>query len=226
MRARPLLAALLLGPCAFPSPASARDDAQLWAGGTATADAGGGFRLSQEVVARFSDNRGGLYEIESSTMVGYRLDPRITLWAGYTHNPLYAAGRFTSMEQRAREQLTIDRLPLGPGTLGLRVRLEQRWRDGAAGTGWRLRPFVRYSLPLRRGGTTALVFSHESFLDLNRTAFQKVGGVERMRNAVALATPLTKRITAEIGYLNQHGFVPSGADTSDHVATLTLSASF
>lgn len=226
MLPRPLLCGLLVAAAAAPAAASAKDDSQLWLGGTATVDVGGAFRLSQEVVARFSDVRGGLYEVESNTMLGYRLDPRVTVWAGYTHDPLYAAGRFTLTEQRAREQLTVDRLPLGPGMLGLRLRLEQRWRDGAAGTGWRLRPFVRYSLPLRRGGKTAIVFSHESFVDLNRTAFQKVGGEERMRNAVLLATPLTKRITADIGYLNQHGFVPGGPDTSDHVATLALSASF
>ncbi|MBV9932147.1 MAG: DUF2490 domain-containing protein [Alphaproteobacteria bacterium] len=227
MSPRPLRLCLFAAAvAACPRQAGAKDDAQLWLGGTVTVDAGGRVRLSQEVVARFSANRRGLYEIESNTMVGYRLDSRVTLWAGYTHDPLYAAGRFTLMEQRAREQVTVDKLPFGPGTLSLRLRLEQRWRDGTAGTGWRLRPFVRYALPLRPGGHTALVFSHESFLDLNRTAFQKVGGEERMRNAVALATPLAGRITAEIGYLNQHGFVPGGPDTSDHVATVTLSASF
>ena len=47
----------------------------------------------------------------------------------------------------------------------------------------------------------------------------------RMRNLIAISTPLSKRITAEIGYLNQHGFVRGGPDTSDHVASISLSLS-
>ncbi|MEA3037918.1 MAG: hypothetical protein QOE79_431 [Sphingomonadales bacterium] len=212
-----------LAAAALPSAAAARDDSQLWIGGSAVADLGKGFRLSEEVITRFSDHRGGLYEIESNTLLGFRLAPRTTFWAGYTHNPTYSHGRFAAMEHRAREQLTVDGLPAGPGTVSLRLRMEERWRDGFAGTGWRLRPFVKYSLPLHRGGHTAIVFSHESFLNLNRTAFQARTGEERMRNAVAITTPLAKGVNAEIGYLNQHGFVRGGPDTSDHVATLTLS---
>ncbi|MEA3062769.1 MAG: hypothetical protein QOJ94_2550 [Sphingomonadales bacterium] len=214
-----------LAAAALPSVAVARDDSQLWIGGSAVVDLGKRFRLSEEIVTRFSDDRGGLYEIESNTLLGIRLAPRATFWAGYTHSPSYSHGRFAAMERRAREQLTIDGLPAGPGLLSLRLRMEERWRDGFAGTGWRLRPFVKYSLPLRRGGHTAIVFSHESFLNLNRTAFQARTGEERMRNAVAIATPLARGVNAEIGYLNQHGFVRGGPDTSDHVATLTLSLS-
>jgi hypothetical protein len=216
---------VLLAAAALPSAAMARDDAQLWIGGSAVADLGRRFRLSEEIVTRFSDNRGGLYEIESNTLLGIRLAPRTTFWAGYTHNPTYSHGRFAAMEHRAREQLTIDGLPTGPGLLSLRLRMEERWRDGFAGTGWRLRPYVKYSLPLRHGGHTAIMFSHESFLNLNRTAFQARTGEERMRNAIAITTPLAKGVNAEIGYLNQHGFVRGGPDTSDHVATFTLSLS-
>ncbi len=38
-----------------------------------------------------------------------------------------------------------------------------------------------------------------------------------------LAAPLAKRVTLEIGYLEQHGFVRGGPDTNDHVATVGLS---
>jgi Protein of unknown function (DUF2490) len=215
----------LVAAAMLPSAAMARDDAQLWIGGSAVVDLGKSFRLSEEIVARFSDDRGGLYEIESNTLIGVRLAPNTAFWAGYTHSPSYSHGRFAAMERRAREQLTVDGLPAGPGKLSLRLRMEQRWRDGLAGTGWRLRPYFKYSLPLRRGGHTAIVFSHESFLNLNRTAFQAHRGEDRMRNAVAITTPLARGVSAEIGYLNQHGFVRGGPDTNDHVATLTLSLS-
>jgi hypothetical protein len=206
-----------------PAAASASDDAQLWTAGNAVVKLGGGFQLSQELTARFSDRR-GLYEIESNTLLGFRLAPRLTLWAGYTHAPLYDHGHSTGMEHRAREQLTLDRIPAGSGILSLRLRLEQRWREGEDGTGWRARPYFKYSLPLGRGDI-ALAFSHESFLNLNRTAFQDRSGEDRMRNALAVTAPLAKGLTAEIGYLNQHAFVRGGPDATDHVATVTLNLS-
>ena len=39
-------------------------------------------RLSQDLTVRFSDNRGGLYEVESNSLLGYRIGKTATLWAG------------------------------------------------------------------------------------------------------------------------------------------------
>jgi hypothetical protein len=47
-----------------------------------------------------------------------------------------------------------------------------------------------------------------------------------MRNLLAVTTPLAKNVSLEAGYLLQHGFVPSGDDTNDHAASVTLSFSF
>ncbi|MBS0502319.1 MAG: DUF2490 domain-containing protein [Proteobacteria bacterium] len=225
---RILVATVAAATCmAIPSAARARDDAQLWLGGNVNVKLGDQFRFSQEVISRFSDNRNGLYEVEMNTMLGYRASKNVTLWLGYTHDPNYAGGTFTVMEHRIREQVTVDNLAkIGRGTLSARMRLEQRWREGVDGTAWRLRPYVKFNLPFRAGHKTALVLSHESFIDLNTTGFQRVEGEERMRNQIGISTPLSKAITAEIGYLNQHSFVPRGPDNDDHAATLTLNFSF
>ena len=181
-------------------------------------------RLSQEIVARFSDNRNGLYEIESNTLLGYGIAKGVTLWAGYTHDPQYSAGHFTVMEHRAREQVTFDNFTkLGPGKLSGRLRLEQRWRDGRDGTGWRLRPYVKYSMPIQ--GKLALNLSNETFLNMNRTSFQGRTGVDRVRNLVTISAPLAKGLGGEIGYMNQHGFVRGGPDTSDNIAYFGLGLS-
>ena len=212
---------------ALPGSAWARDDAQLWTGGTVNVKLGENWRLSQEVIARFSDNRNGLYEIESNTLLGYRVSKNVTIWGGYTHDPQYAAGDFTVMEHRAREQVTLDNLAkIGPGTLSGRLRLEQRWREGIDGTAWRFRPYVKFQLPFRSGGKTALVLSHESFVDLNTTSFQRVEGEERMRNLIAISTPIANKVSAEIGYMNQHSFVRHGPDNNDHAASVMLNFSF
>jgi uncharacterized protein DUF2490 len=210
----------------LPAPASARDDQQLWTTANVTAKLSDKWRLQEEIVARFSDNRNGLYEIESNTLLGYRLNKVVTVWAGYTHDPQYSAGHFTTMERRAREQITFDNVArLGPGKLSFRWRMEQRWRENADGTGWRLRPYVKYSVPLGKGSKTSLTISNETFVNLSTTSFQQQSGLDKMRNLIAINTPLTKRITAEIGYLNQHGFVRGGEDTSDHVASVSLNLS-
>ena len=217
-------AAALLTAFAAAAPAAAADDSQLWAGGIVTAKLSDHWRLSEEITARFSDHRNGLYEIESNTLVGYRLNKVVTLWAGYTHDPQYSAGDFSVMEHRVREQVTFDNFAgLGPGRLSGRVRFEQRWRNGIDGTGWRVRPFVRYASPLHKGGRTAFVLSTEPFIDLNTTAFQRTSGLERTRTFVGISTPLANKLTADVGYLNQHTFVRHGADTDDHVASVSLS---
>lgn len=206
------------------SSAWAQSDRQAWITTSASAKLGPKWRLSEEVVARFSHNRRGLYEIESNTLVGRVIGKGVTLWAGYTHDPQYAGGHFTIMEHRAREQATFDNLGrLGPGKLSARLRLEERWRHGLDGTGWRVRPYLKYSLPLT--GKAALNFSSETFLNFNRTSFQKQSGLDRMRSLISISVPLSKRVSGEAGYMNQHGFVRAGPDTDDHIAYFALTLS-
>ena len=223
MRYIPRCAAVLLG--VFSSSAAwAQSDKQVWAVTSATAKLGDKWRLSEEIVARFSDRRHGLYEIESNTLVGRVIGKGVTLWAGYTHDPQYAGGHFTIMEHRAREQVTFDNLAqLGRGKLSGRLRFEQRWRHGLDGTGWRVRPYVKYSVPVY--GKMALNLSAEPFVNLNRTSFQKQSGLDRIRSLISISVPLSKRLTGEAGYMNQHGFVRAGPDTDDHVAYFALSLS-
>jgi hypothetical protein len=203
------------------SPASAKSDSQLWTNLNVNVKLGDRWRLSEEGTVRFSDNRNGLYELEVNSLLGYRLNKVVTLWAGYTHNPQYASGDFTVMEHRAREQVTFDGFAkLGTGKFNGRIRLEQRWREHVDGTGWRVRPYLKYSVPI--AGKTALNLSSEPFFNLNTTPFQGRTGLDRVRNLVTVSTPLTKSLSGEVGYLNQHGFVKNGPDTSDNVAYFGL----
>ena len=202
---------------------AASSDHQLWTNAVINVKLDDKWKLQEELTGRFSDQRGGLYEIESNTLLGFRLNKTVTVWGGYTHDPIYSHGDLQVMEHRAREQVTFDNFAtLGTGKFSGRLRMEQRWREGADGTGWRLRPTLRYSLPI--AGKTAFVVSSEAFLNLNSTSFQTRTGADRMRNLVMITTPLGKKLNGEIGYLNQHGFVKHGPDTTDHVAYVGLVA--
>ena len=135
---------------AIPAAAQARDDAQIWLTAGATIKLDDKWRLSEDVVARISDNRDGLYEIEASTLLNFKLAKDLTIAAGYVHNPQYSSGDFVVLERRAREQVTLDNLArIGTGKLSARLRMEQRWRENIDGTGWRMRPYLKYALPLR-----------------------------------------------------------------------------
>ena len=220
----PLACAGLL---ALPQAAAATvEDEQLWLTGGATVDLGGGFRLSEEMTARFGDAANGLYEIENNLLLGYKISKVATIWAGHTHDPLYNGGNFTRMEHRLRQQITLDNVTkIGTGSVSLRLRTEQRWREGLTGTGWRIRPFVRYSLPVASKGKTTLQFGHESFINLSTTSFQATSGYDRMRNNVSVKCPLGKKLSGEVGYLNQYQFVRSAQNKMDHIATVALSLS-
>ena len=212
---------------ALPSPALAQDDFQQWLAASAKVDLSDKLILHDEIVARFSDDRGGLYEIENALLLGYKLSDKVTAWAGYVHDPNYNAGDFTVMERRAREQVTVDNFAkLGTASLSARLRLEQRWRDGIDGTGWRVRPYAKLAVPLGGKSAPVLNLTAEPFINLNNTSFQTVDGLERLRSAVSLSFPVSKQVKIEAGYLNQHRFIRGGPDTDDHALTAALQLSF
>lgn len=183
----------------LPSAAEA-DDAQLWLDANARGLVAGRVELGVETTERFGrDGEGGLYESENIAMLGLRFD-RATLAAGYVRDIVYHGGRAT-IEQRARQDLNIDHVAkIGPLRIGARLRVEERWRDGSSGTGVRLRPFVRLTLPVT--GKLNLLASHESFVNLAGGAGQR-GGYDRARDFLGIGVPLTKKVGLEIGYLNQ-----------------------
>jgi hypothetical protein len=208
------------------TPAFATQDSQIWTNEAVTLKLSDKWRLSEEITERFSDKKDGLYEVEANTLLGYKLDKWVTVWAGYTHDPQYSGGHFTTMEHRIREQVTFDKIAkIGPGMLSARLRTEQRWRSNTDGTGWRLRPFVRYTVPFHEGSAAGITFTSEPFFNLNTTHFQSKPGLDRIRNLVAFTTPIGKHLTGEFGYMNQHIFQTNKPDESDNVAWISLNAS-
>ena len=211
-------------PLVAASPACASTDTQYWQTLNLGVALPNNFKISNETVRRSSDAR-GFYEIENNFMVGKKLNKVVTVWLGYTFDPFYTRGAFRVREQRFRQQVSFDNFAsIGKVKLSGRLRLEQRWRGGQIGTAWRLRPQAKATVPI--AGKVTLSVSNELFFDLNNTTFQRVDGIERMRNAAFITVPLNKHVNFEVGYLNQQVYFTNRAAESDNVLTTGLSASF
>ena len=225
MKSRFFTALLAGGTIGFiATPVSAQSDEQLWTNFNVTVKLSDRWRLSEEVTIRFSDNRKGLYELESNTLLGYRLNKVVTLWAGYTHNPQYAAGDFTVMEHRAREQVTFDGFAqLGEGKLNGRIPARAALARGRGG-----HRLARSALPQifaadRRQDRAQP--QQRTLLQSQHDAVPDEDGARPHAQPDPISTPLTKTLSGEVGYMNQHGFVKNGPDTSDNVAYFGLALS-
>ncbi len=214
----------LMAALGLASVASAKSDTQYWQTLHVSWKVSNRVVLTNDTVMRTSDAR-GRYQIANHFMVGYKLDKHWSVALGHTADLQYVHSSYATMENRFRQDVSYDSLlKIGKAKVSARLRLEERWRDGFTGTGWRLRPFVRLAIPLPNKLTLNL--GHESFVDLDTTGFQKVAGLERMRNSIILDLPLGKHFGLGIGYVEQHGFVPGAEDTDDHVASVQINASF
>lgn len=204
-------------------PANASEDTAYWQNLNLTVKVSDEVRISSETSLRTSDAR-GFYQIQQVVLLGYKPSKKVTIAAGYVHTPQYRHGEFTVMERRLREQVSVDDIAkVGPFKIGGRIRAEQRWRDGIDGTAWRLRPSVKATAPL--AGKVGLSLSHESFINLNTTAFQRQDGYDRMRNTAAVTVPLNKQIGVELGYINQRNVVRGGPDNVEHILSTSLNVS-
>lgn len=74
MKAHIVKLALLVSALVVSSPVGATKDSQLWTTESATLALSDHWRLQEELTERFSDNKNGLYEIESNTLLGYRMN--------------------------------------------------------------------------------------------------------------------------------------------------------
>ena len=201
---RPLtLAALPLLLAATPAWAQ-QEYAQAWEQLNVVIPVAARVRLTLEEIARISDRQGGLYTTEFGGLVGWRIADGVELGAGYRRVAFYDGNRAAD-EDRLRQQIVLTR-----GRFAGRLRLDERFNPGGSEIGFRIRPLIRYNLPLRHTRLT-LFASHESFFLPNSTAWGQRAGYERIRNILGLGLPLGKAVTADVGYLNQYRFTRGGA---------------
>ncbi|MBU3921238.1 DUF2490 domain-containing protein [Hyphomonas sp.] len=167
---------------------------------------------------------GDLDTIEIRPGVSYRLDSGMKVSGGYLFGSTRRAGP-DRREHRLWQQLSYDIAELGGGKLGGRTKMEERWREGADGTGWRLRQQLAYDAPIT-GTKLKLNLSDEATIGLNTTGWGHSEGMQENR-AKAVIKWKTGNLDWEAGYMNQYRNGINGADDqyNDHIV-IGLSAGF
>lgn len=212
------LLSLILPPLLFAatSARAQQEDAQAWEQINVVIPVAPRLRLTLEEIARISDRQGGLYTTEFGGLIGLRVADGVELGIGYRRVGFYN-GNTSADENRFRQQIVLT-----SGRFAGRLRLDERFNPRGSEIGFRIRPLIRYNLPV--GQTRLKLFaSHESFLLPNSTNWGQRAGYERMRNIVGLSFPLGKAVTADVGYLNQYRFARGGARAQmDHALNIQL----
>lgn len=202
------------------SPACAQqEDEQIWLQTNLKVPLDDDSRITLEQITRLSDRQDGVYTTEFGALFGQKVSKNLELGFGYRHVSFYN-GNSGKDEDRLRQQIV--------GTFGrfsTRLRVDERFHPDGSEVGFRVRPLVRYNLPLN-DRKLALFVSHESFILPNSTRWGQKSGYERMRNWVGLVLPISPRASADVAYLNQYRFARHGARAQmDHALSLQLTVS-
>jgi hypothetical protein len=211
---------ILLPLLLLPVPALAQEtDEQLWTSATASVRIAPDASVAVESVVRFGDKANGLADVQFGGSLSYKASKRMTLTIGYRHVQDHDNGEALDDEDRLRQIVAVQ---LGGGFNG-QMRFEERFQDGTIGV--RIRPQVKYTLPLGSKGF-ALFASSEHFFNLNGLSLGVDDGYERMRNAVGVSIPLAKHLKGDLGYLNEYRFGKDGKrDQMNNILTFALTLS-
>lgn len=170
---------------------------------------------------RYLTDSGGFHQSIIRPGIGYALNERTTLWAGYGWiNELPVNGRPIFDENRFWQQL-IWTHPVGCGKYMSRTRLEQRFRNNSDEAGWRLRQFCKWTRPIDCNDRCSWVLWDEMFFDLNETDWGQIGSFSQNRVFAGMGINLNgpNRPRIEIGYLNQYVRNPVDDDRYNHIVS-------
>jgi hypothetical protein len=198
------------------SPAYAEENRlEGWLDASVMADIGGGnfVELQTQQRARGSSNPIGDTQV-------YRL------WLGREIGGLEAsAGIHRSKEGSVRETRLMQQASYKLGIKGLkaRTRLEQRFVDNAAQTGWRIRQRIGFALPLSSAEDGwELAGNAEGFWTLRATSRSGQTGLTGLRTFLGFERSFGK-LDLGLGYTRQQNIREGAPDRVGHAPTLSVS---
>ena len=210
---------------ALATPAAAESDFNIWTGQFVVVDLDkdGDWFVRAEAQERFTNDADRLGQLLLRSLIGYRINDRVSIGGGYAYILTDPIGPVEVNEHRFYQELNI-RLIETPGgvTLDSRNRFEQRTFEEDGETALRFRPFLQLRVPISE--KNKIVAYTEPFIALNETPLQR-DGIGLWRNFVGVSVPLGEGISMTPGYLNQTVFRP-GENRTDHVANVNLFMNF
>jgi Protein of unknown function (DUF2490) len=156
--------------------------------------------------------------------LGYQTTEHISLWLGYTHDWITPSTGRSFNENRIYQEFRWDN-DTPAGLFTARTRIEQRFRDPGGNLGARFRQFFQLSWPVPGMDRLRLVGSEEVFVYMNNSSWGRSGFSEN-RLYAGVNVRFNKKISADLGYLNQ--FVSKGNrnDIVDHALFANINLLF
>lgn len=173
--------------------------------------------------ARSRDNVSDLGVSIIRPALGWRVNSKLSLWAGYASVVARNENGPNLRENRIWQQATY---PIGTfmgGRLSGRTRLEQRFADRGDDTGWRIRQFVRFARPFDDPKYSFIAWN-ELFVDLNDVDWGPRAGYGQNRTFVGAGWQVAKNLRLEGGYLLNHINSAGPSNTTNHVISFGLFA--
>jgi hypothetical protein len=175
---------------------------------------------------KFADNSQKFAQGTWRGGLGYALNPKWSVWAGYSYT--YTDQPYTKTpvrEHRGFQQvLWIDRA--GDFTLSTRQRLEERFPDVGHDVGLRSRHLFRVTHPLGFFKPLSWALWDEVFFNLNETDYGAKTGLEQNRAFAGFGWKWSEVARSEFGYLHHFVQRPGGDDRLNHVLSISLALTF
>ncbi len=152
--------------------------------------------------------------------LGYAVTDQVTIFSGFAAIQMDPAQKKPFTELRPWQQLTWN-LPVKGFTLQSRTRLEERIHQ--TNLGWRLREFIKTTVPVPGTDRVFLSAYEELFFDLDDTTWGQRSGFRQNRFFAGPGFRLdrAKHVSLEVGYLNQW-LDKRNEDRDNHVLSLNL----
>ena len=209
----------LVGGALLASPAMASDEAfELWLNPSVETSIDDDTSFELETAQRFrseADNRVDTYFVRG--WLKQDLADNVTL-AGALEYRVNDGG---SNETRTMQQLSTSH-----GIIKTRLRLEQRFVEGADRMGLRLRPRIGVGFDLTKDGRWSAGADAELFWTLRGNNLGSDTGITGLRTTVGIDYELSENLSIGVSYLRQQDFEANGPDEIGHAPLISLGYTF
>ena len=212
-----LLAAL--ASVTIPSTAQASDDAaELWLNPSFEVGLDGDTAFELETAQRFRSERDG--RVDTYFVRGWVKQDIAS------NATLAGAVEYRVNDGGSDELRTIQQLSTSHGILKTRLRLEQRFVDGADRMGLRLRPRLGVGFDLTADGRWSAGADAELFWVLRGNNLGSDTGITGLRTTIGVEYEVSDNLTLGLSYLRQQDFEDGGPDQIGHAPLIGIEYTF